>query len=129
MNADVMRELEEFTQKYGPEEGLLKYLNNFRFHLPGGWFRDLALPFWNTPYCQIGSTGHFSPKKNQQTPAQFYDRIDLALASEGIIIPLRLRPLTQARDPLFKKIRKLHELVLPGYGHLRDEGYIRSDLV
>ena len=132
MNADVLQELAAQQQQHGKEEGLLSYLNNFRFHLPGGWSRELTLGCWDVPYSQLGSTAHFSPKKQQQTPAQFYNFVDHALIAEGIVIPSHLQPFVGAKDPFFKGIRQdmfaLLTLVLPGYAHLRDDGYTYIDL-
>ncbi len=132
MNTDVARELEELQRTLGKDEGLLKYLNNFRFHLPNGWYRSLASLCLDILYSQLGSTSQFSPKKSQQTPEEFYRTIDRALASEGIVIPPQLQPFVGEKNPFFKGIRaqmiELHNLVLPGYAHLRDDGYTHSDL-
>lgn len=107
-------------------------VNNFRFHLPRGWYRDLASDCWDIPYSQLGSVAHFSPKKLQQTPAQFYNSVDLALAAKNIVIPQQLQPFVGEKNPFFKGIRaqmiELHTLVLPGYAHLRDDGYTHADL-
>ena len=132
MHEDATRELQVYEQQHGPEEGLLKCLNNFRFHLPGGWYRDLASLCLDVPYSQLERAHTLSPKKSQQTPEEFYKAIDRALAAEGIVIPQRLRPFVGEKNPFFKGIRaqmiEIHTLVLPGYAHLRDDGYTHSDL-
>ena len=106
----VREELQRYQKQYGPDEGMMQYLHNWRLNLPpaGGipsnshrilfkatglldeTFYDIAKKT-SPPEELRAARSRIGPVKIAQTPRKFYETIDRALSEERIPVPEILR--------------------------------------
>lgn len=111
LESRIEKELDSYKRRTG-DLVECHFLNNFYGHLPGGFYRHLALIGLNRPYTNPGA----GKRRKEMSFAQFHELIDRLIAELGIDLT---------------KIARLHEgidddayrSILPLYIRLRKEGF------